>query len=241
MTLANIKDMFKHVKYSIQVCSLHIRTMFGVILVPKNNFQELYEKRMDCFGHKLPEFSIDSEMEDLMEVDAVVYAYNSANLHLDEKVRNGKEIKEKGYKLLGVLTTITLAVFGLVGYVYLNDEFSYPLKCISIIFLFGGIFWLFCIISYLTEHLLKSVDYWHSGQLPENFINKQLLTWCAQKEKNQSKHFLCYEINRIQDKIHFNEAENKRRLIVVDVTLNHLTWFVLFLIACILFFMLFTI
>ena len=64
---------------------------------------------------------------------------------------------------------------------------------------------------------------------------------CAlDKNKEQEKHILCYEINRIQDKINFNEAENIRRLEVIDVTLGHLVWIVLTLIASVLFFMLLT-
>ena len=229
-TLKNIQDFW-----------LHIKEMFVIIFTSKKKFSEFYSNRIDCLGNQLPKSYIDDETEELMDKEIVIQAYNSANLHLDEKVRNGKELKEKGYKLLGVLTTITLAVFGLAGFVYLNDDFTCHLKFFAIGLLFLDILWLFSVMTFLTEHLLKSVDYWHLGQLPENFINKQLLSWCNQENKNQEKHTLCFEINRIQDKIHFNEAENKRRLKVIDITLEHLIWFVLILIACIFLFMFCTI
>ena len=240
MTIKDLRDIFKLVKCYIQNVLVNAKAMFCVLFMQKENFRELYKQRINCLGEKLPDYSIDSETEEVMNLATVVYAYNSANMHLDEKVRNGKELKEKGYKLLGVLTTIVLAEFGLAGFLYLNNDFSYCLKNIAIIIMFVYIFWIFCVIAYLTEHLLKSVDYWHSGQMPENFINKELLMWCNQENKELEKHILCYEINRIQDKINFNEAENIRRLEVIDVTLGHLVWIVLTLIASVLFFMLLT-
>ena len=240
MAIKNSRDIFKLVRCYIQNVLVNAKAMFCVLFMQKENFRELYKQRINCLVEKLPEYAMDSETEEMMSLEAVVYTYNSANLHLDEKSRNGKELKEKGYKLLGVLTTIVLAVFGLAGFLYLNNNLNYCLKNIAIIILFGYIFWIFCVIAYLTEHLLKSVDYWHSGQTPELFINKGLLKWCKQEKKKQEKHRLCYEINRIQDKIHFNEAENKRRLGVIDVTLDHLIWIVLTLIASVLFFLLLT-
>lgn len=198
--------------------------MFGIKKIKSPDFSSFYKERKDCFGNQLPEWGITSEIEEMMDIKSVLECHKEANKCLDEKVRNGMEIKDRGYKLLTILVSIFVALFGLSGFFFTYTE-NVCLRFFYTTILFVGIVWIFRIIYFLFKNLLLSVDYWHSGESPDYFINKQLLAWCTENNKSRSKHLLCYELNRIQDKIYFNQSENKRRLIVINTILYNLAYF----------------
>ncbi|WP_455998359.1 hypothetical protein [Phocaeicola barnesiae] len=204
--------------------------LFGLDLSRRPDFSENYKNRKDCYGNKLPDWTINKDTEELLDYDSVYIAHQEAEKCLDDKVKNGMYLKERGYKLLTVLSTITLSLFGLMGYVS-QQELTTEIKFLTIVVLILCIVWIFCIVYFLSEHLLKSVDYWSTGERVDNFVDKDLLSWCNAKkkrihgEKERSFWLLCYNLNRIQDRIYFNESENRRRLGVINTVLCHIASF----------------
>lgn len=203
--------------------------IFGLDLGKREDFSTFYKQRKDCFGKELPAWFIDNNVENLMDKDSASLAHQEANKCLDEKVKNGMYIKERGYKLLPVLSTIAIALLGLAGFIAHQDNSSIVRLLSMCSFLFC-IVWLFCITYYLIEHLLCASDYWSQGENIDYFINKDLLEWCDSEKKDKTLYLILYELNKIQDKIYFNESENSRRLHVINMVFCPLAYFIVFFI-----------